>query len=136
MFDKAHTVMLTEEGIIPSRAGIKILKALRQMEKEGVQEIRESLGGHMHCGEAYVARIAGPMVAGWIHCGRSSGDLEAVGSRVEARDVIIAIMKGLIDLRKTFLKEAEEHVDTVMPGYTHLQHAEPWSEPLKLDTLG
>ena len=125
MFDKAHTVMLTEEGIIPREAGIKILKALRQIESEGIQKVREELGGGMHCGEAYVAKVVGPEVSGWIHCGRSSGDLGGVAYRVDARDAIVELMKELIKIRGTFLKKAKEHVDTVMPGYTQLQHAEP-----------
>jgi len=125
LFDKAHTLMLTEEGIIPKAAGIAILTALRQMEAEGVEQVRESLGGHMHCGEAYATLTAGPDLAGWIHVGRSSGDLQAVATRVIARDLEITFMRALIRLRQTLLHRAEEHIDTIMPGYTHLQHAEP-----------
>ena len=125
MFDKAHTLMMTEEGVIPKEAGVAILKALRQMEREGVEKVRESLGGHMHCGEAYATMTLGAESAGWIHAGRSSGDLQAVACRVDARDMEIAFMRGLIGIKKTLLSRAEEHIDTVMPGYTHLQHAEP-----------
>ena len=125
MFDKAHTAMLTEEGIIPIEVGIKILKVLRQLEKKGVSKVRKELGGHTHCGEVYVTKVVGPEVGGWMHCGRSSGDLETVAWRIGARDAIITIMEELISTRKTFLEKAEEHIDTVMPGYTHLQHAEP-----------
>jgi argininosuccinate lyase len=125
MFDKAHTVMITEEGIIPKAAGVAILQALRKMEAEGAERVREHLGGHMHCGEAYATMTAGPELAGWMHVGRSSGDLQAVGARVDARDLAIAFMTALIRLSQTLLRRAEEHIDTVMPGYTHLQHAEP-----------
>ncbi len=125
MFDKAHTVMLAEEGIIPRQSGVAILRALRKMEAEGVEGVREKLGGHMHCGEAYVTAAVGPELAGWIHAGRSSGDLQAVGARVDTRDFVIAFMKGLIRLRRAMLLRAKETVDLVMPGYTHLQHAEP-----------
>ncbi len=125
MFDKAHTVVITEEGIIPKGAGTAILNAVRKMEAEGVERVRESLGGHMHCGEAYATMTAGSELAGWMHVGRSSGDLQAVAVRVDARDLEVALMKGLIRLRRTLLGRAEEHVHTMMPGYTHLQHAEP-----------
>ena len=125
MFDKAHTVMLTEEGIIPKEIGITILRALRQMEREGVQDVRDKLGGYLHCGEAYITKELGLDIGGWIHCGRSSGDLQQVAIRVDTRDAVIAILKELINIRETLLKKAEEHIDTVMPGYTHLQPAQP-----------
>jgi argininosuccinate lyase len=117
--------MITEEGIIPREAGTAILTALRKMEAEGAEKVRESLGGHMHCGEAYATMTAGPELAGWMHAGRSSGDLQAVGARADAREFELAFMNALIRLTTTLLKRAEEHLDTVMPGYTHLQHAEP-----------
>ena len=125
MFDKAHTVMLMEEKIIPAKIGLEILKALKKMETGGAEKIRESLGGHMHCGEAYVTKEIGPEYAGWIHCGRSSGDLQAVGARIDARDAELGVMKSLVQFQKTLLQKAEEHINTLMPGYTHLQHAEP-----------
>lgn len=125
MFDKAHVVMLTETGCIPKEAGAGILRALRQMDKEGVEKIRAELGGHMHCGEAYATKIAGPDAGGWIHCGRSSGDLGAVAHRIAIRDFELRVMNQLIQIRETFLERAEEHLETIMPGYTHLQHAEP-----------
>ena len=125
MFDNAHTVMLTEEGIIPKQTGVRILKALRQMESGGVQKVREELDNPLDCGEGYVTSIVGPELGGWMNCGRSYGDLGGVAYRVDTRDAIIATMKELINIRKTFLEKAEEHIDTIMPGYSHLQHAEP-----------
>lgn len=142
MFDKVHAVMLTEEGIIPKEVGIKLLKALRQMEKEGVKEVTESLGGHMHCGEAYITKTIGPEVGAWINIGRSSADLGRVNYRVYVREKLIAVMRGVINFRRTLLSKADEHIDTVMPGYTHGQHAEPvtfgfymvsWVHPLERD---
>lgn len=127
MDDKAHTVMLTEEGIIPKEAGIKILKALRQMEKEGVEKVKREIGGHSRgclLGELYVTRVLGPDIGGWINCGRSGAEIGLVGWRVEARDDIIAILKELANIRRTFLEKAGEHIETVMPGYTGLQQAE------------
>ena len=128
MDDKAHTVMLTEEGIIPKEAGIKILKALRQMEKEGVEKVKEEIGGYSRgalLGELYVTRVTGPDIGGWINCGRSGAETALVGWRVEERDDIIAILKELANIRRTFLEKAGEHIETVMPGYTQLQQAEP-----------
>src|SRR3989338_6659387 len=53
-FDKAHAVMLVEEGLLPPAAGAAILRALRQMEKEGVGEGRTPVGGGLHPGQQYL----------------------------------------------------------------------------------
>ena len=125
MFDKAHAVMLVETGVIPREVGIGILRALRQLDTEGAVEGRRRLGGHLHCGEAYVTKVAGPDVGGWIHCGRSTGDLAAVAHRIAVRDYEIRAMEAINQARGVFIQRADEHAGTVMPGYTHLQHAEP-----------
>ena len=124
-FDKAHAVMLTEEGIIPRDIGIQILNTLREMDKEGIDKVRNALGGGSHCGELYITQKLGSDIGGWIHPGRSSADLSAVSKRVLVRDGLINYARELNNLRQILLEKAEEHIDTVMPGYSHIQHAEP-----------
>ena len=53
-FDKAHTVSLAEANLIPQDAAKAILSGLRQMEKEGIREARDRMGGGRHSGEAYL----------------------------------------------------------------------------------
>lgn len=125
LFDKAHLVMLTEEGLIPREHGVAMLEALGEMEAEGFEELRRQVGGTSHSGEQYLIRRLGEEVGGHIHLGRSSGDLEAVRRRVQQRDWLIALMKGINNLRSALLVTATEHLHTVMPGYTHSQHAQP-----------
>lgn len=124
-FDKAHTVMLVEEGIISKADGVQILNGLREMEERGVIATREQLGGHFHTGEAFLTEQLDESVAGRIHAGRSSGDLQAVGSRWRNREGIIGVMERLNELRESMLETADEHTETVMPGYTHMRHAQP-----------
>ncbi len=125
MFDKAHIVMLAEEELIPVQHAVAMLRALREMEDEGVEEVRLESGGGMHSAEQHLIRKLGEEVGGHLHLGRSSGDLGAVGRCIRQRDSLIELMKGSNVLREVLLRVAEENLDAVMPGYTHTQHAQP-----------
>src|SRR5687767_13153957 len=72
-FDKAHCVMLVEQGLLARDAGAAILSALRAMEKDGVVETRARVGGGLHSGEQYLIRTLGEDVGGRLHLARSSG---------------------------------------------------------------
>ena len=67
MFDKAHLVMLAEENLIPKEDAVKMLVALREMEREGIEKVRLAVGGGMHSGEYYLIRKLGEKVGGRIH---------------------------------------------------------------------
>lgn len=123
-FDKAHLVMLTEQGLVSPADGRAMLRALREMEDEGVQAARLRVQGGAHSGEQYLIRALGEDVGGRMHLGRSSGDLGEVARRMTAREHLLALMSALNQLRETFLELAAAHLDTVMPGYTHGQHAQ------------
>jgi argininosuccinate lyase len=125
MFDKAHAVMLTEEGIVPREIGAAILQALRDLERDGVEAARSRAGGGMHAGETYLIRTLGEEVGGWEHLGRSSGDLGAVGQRIRERDNLLEALDALSALRAALLGLAAEHVEAVLPAYFHWQHAQP-----------
>jgi argininosuccinate lyase len=142
MFDKAHCVMLTEEKLIPRAPAQKILLGLRQMEKEGMLEARRSVSGSKHSGELWLTKRYGEEVAGWLHVGRSSGDLGAVSDCIAGREAVLRILGRVLTLRSTLLELAAPHLETVLPGYSHLQHAQPltlafyyhsWDEALRRD---
>ena len=59
LFDVVHVIMLTEEGIIPRAIGVQLLKALKAMEAEGIDEARETAGGVAHSGEVYLIQRLG-----------------------------------------------------------------------------
>jgi argininosuccinate lyase len=78
---------------------------------------------HMNI-ERRLIELAGP-VGGRLHTGRSRNDQIALDERLYLRDVLIHVDEGLRATQETLLKRAEEHLGTSMPGYTHLQRAQP-----------
>lgn len=74
--------------------------------------------------ERRLAEIIGP-VAGKLHTGRSRNDQVATDLRLYLLDEAAALSEGLAQLQTTILDKAEAHLDIVMPGYTHLQQAQP-----------
>ncbi len=125
MFDKAHTLMLGEEGLIPREDAAAILKAFREMEEYGYMKARSEQPWGLHAGENYLIRKLGYDIGGRIHLARSSGDLIAVARRVTIRDTLLDTMQGIVDLRRALLPVVVETADAVMPGYTHGMHAQP-----------
>ena len=93
-FDKAHAVMLVEEGLLRREHGAAILTALRAMEKDGVEEVRLRVGGGLHSGEQYLIRALGEEIGGRLHLARSSGDLSSVGINTLQRDALLDVMDG------------------------------------------
>jgi argininosuccinate lyase len=124
-FDKAHIVMLVEEGLLDRDIGAKLLSGLRQMEREGAIEKRKEVGGGLHSGEHYLIRMYGEETAGQFHLARSSGDLSSVAINVLQREHLLGLMKAANALRHVLITLAREHTGTIMPGYSFGQHAQP-----------
>jgi argininosuccinate lyase len=124
-FDKAHAVMLVEEGLLAPAAGAAILRALREMEKQGVAEVRATVGGGLHSGEQYLIRQLGEEVGGRLHLARSSGDLSSVAINVLQREHLVRVLRGVNRLRRVLLDLVTRHTETIMPGYSFGQHAQP-----------
>ncbi len=124
-FDKAHAVMLVEEGLLAREHGVAILRALREMEKVGVDETRLKVGGGLHSGEQYLIRVLGEEVGGRLHLARSSGDLSSVGINALQRTHLLRVLQGVNRLRRVLIDLARRHTDTILPGYSFGQHAQP-----------
>lgn len=124
-FDKAHALMLSEEGINPRATGKAILEALTGMEATGVESVRAQADGGMHSGEHYLIQNLGEEIGGRLHLGRSSGDLIEVARRMTFRRHVHTLLAALCDSRGALLGLAGGHLNTIMPGYTHGQHAQP-----------
>jgi argininosuccinate lyase len=125
LFDKAHLVMLGEEQLIPRQDAAAMLAALRDMEAEGISTVRNQVGGGMHSGEQYLIRRLGYDIGGRIHLGRSTGDFGAVARRLRERTRLLELIEGIAALRAAVLALAEQHLETVMPGQTGSQPAQP-----------
>ena len=141
-FDKAHVVMLSEEGLIPKHDGTAILRAFREMEATGWEQVRRDGGHGLFSGEAYLIEKLGEEIGGKIHLGRSSGDLNSVSARIGLRGKLLDVMEADLKCRNAYLKLAEQHLETVLPTYTMMQQAQvgtfahylvAWTLPLERD---
>ncbi|MGE0725026.1 MAG: argininosuccinate lyase [Alphaproteobacteria bacterium] len=125
--NEAHILMLRERGIIDAPTAASLARAVVQVEAEGPDSVpldaaREDTYFNY---ETRIIAIAGADAGGRSHIARSRNDLKATQDRLRARAHAIEIMDGAIGLRATLLDCAARHADVVMPGYTHLQPAQP-----------
>ncbi|HZO79958.1 MAG TPA: argininosuccinate lyase [Solirubrobacteraceae bacterium] len=124
---RAHVGMLARAGIISASDGDALLDALERVGRE-VQEGSFSFADsdedvHMAI-ERRVTEIAGP-VGGKLHTARSRNDQVATDMALYVRGRALRAVELSAALAGTLLRRAEEHLDWQMPGYTHLQRAQP-----------
>src|SRR5262245_39252188 len=123
----AHARMLGAVGVIPAADAEAIVRGLEEIAGEiqagrfPFDERLEDIHGNL---EARLREKIGP-VAGRLHTGRSRNDQVATDLWLYLRDASLAARRGIADLREVLLVRAREHLDTVLPGYTHLQRAQP-----------
>ncbi len=123
----AHADMLVRQGIIRQEDGAAIRRGLEQIRAEieqGAFKFSRALEDiHMNI-EARLAEIVGP-AAGRLHTARSRNDQVATDFKLWVRGALDALEAGLRELVAALLDQAEPHAGTIMPGYTHLQPAQP-----------
>ena len=123
----AHAMMLAKQGIISKREGKIIVAALKDIRKDmergdfSFQEGDEDI--HMVVEKALIAKIGD--VGGKLHTARSRNDQVALDMRLYLREEVTEILKILAELKSSFLKIAKREIGTIMPGYTHMQKAQP-----------
>jgi argininosuccinate lyase len=124
---RAHCRMLMAAGIIDGTDGTAILEGLETIEGEiraGTFIFSEALEDiHMNV-ESRLSELIGP-AAGRLHTARSRNDQVATDFRLWVREAIDRLDGGLEALQAALIDRAEQHADTVMPGFTHLQPAQP-----------
>ncbi|MBL0115379.1 MAG: argininosuccinate lyase [Sphingomonadales bacterium] len=141
---KAHAAMLGATGILSAADAQAIVDGLDAVAldyaRDGVPEDLALEDIHMVT-ETRLAEKIGP-VAGRLHTARSRNDQVATDFKLWVRDAMDAVATGLRALRLAIIARAEEHVDAVMPGFTHLQSAQPvtlghhlmaWHEMIRRD---
>ena len=124
---KAHVAMLGAQGIVSAEDAAAIAAGLDRVaadfEADGVGEDLALEDIHMVT-ESRLAEVIGP-VAGRLHTARSRNDQVATDFRLWVRDAIDQADAALAALQDALLTRAEEHAESVMPGFTHLQSAQP-----------
>ena len=123
----AHATMLGTQGIIEMHEAEKIIDGLKtilaEIEGDGVEFTMENEDIHMNIEAMLTERIGS--AGKRLHTGRSRNDQVAVDTRMYVRDEIPVIIDHILNLEKVLIKKAKANLETVMPGYTHLQRAQP-----------
>ena len=124
---KAHVAMLGAQGIIAAEDAVTIAAGLdavaAEYEASGVPENWDLEDIHMTT-ESRLAELIGP-AAGRLHTARSRNDQVATDFRLWVRAAFDRMDAGLAELQRALVTRAGEHAESIMPGFTHLQTAQP-----------
>jgi len=123
----AHALMLGRQGIVKIADVSRILRTLLDLQQAGpavldIDYRQEDMYSYV---ESFLIKKLGSEVGGRLHTARSRNDLHTTSWRLALRERLLDLLDDLNQLRATELRLAEEHAETVMPGYTHTQHAQP-----------
>jgi argininosuccinate lyase len=127
----AHSQMLAAKGVISAAEQQQIEQGLLEIRAEieaGDFELRTELEDiHMHIEQALINRLGD--VGRKLHSGRSRNDQVATDFRLWVRDAIDDIDAKLVELQRAFVSRCDRDADVILPGYTHLQRAQPVLAP-------
>lgn len=134
----AHALMLLAQGILNEDEARQLLRLSKELSLQGVEGLelsaaKEDLYLNL---ESHIIGKLGDYVGGKLHTGRSRNDLYACIQRMKCRDAILDIADQLLALRQILLRTAQAHLETVIPGYTHMQPAQPITYGFYLAALG
>jgi argininosuccinate lyase len=123
----AHTLMLARQRIIPQAVARRCLEGLDSLDRAELARVAyngkyEDFFFHV---EAALDRACGRENAGHMHTARSRNDIGLTQYRMRLRREILDLVSAVGALRAVLLSIAGAHLDTVMPGYTHTQPAQP-----------
>ncbi|MFK8077177.1 MAG: argininosuccinate lyase [Granulosicoccus sp.] len=127
LLNEAYIVVLHQKDLITTDIAEKLLGGIQRIRAGGIESIDRNpqYEGDYFAFENTLSADLGPSVTGWIHVGRSRNDIGATLDRMKARDCCLAIMEQMNATREVMLDAANKHAHTIMPGYTHLQPAQP-----------
>ncbi|GAP04795.1 argininosuccinate lyase [Fructobacillus tropaeoli] len=125
----AHVKMLGQQGIISVEEAEQISAGLHDIQADlAAGKVEFSVANediHLNI-ESLLTKKIGP-VAGKLHTGRSRNDQVATDFHLWVKHRLPAVKEAITELQQTLLDLAEKHADVIMPGYTHMQHAQPIS---------
>ena len=127
LVDLAHVLMLEKQKIIDRDIAKQLLSALLELFDEGIpEEVFDERFEDVHAGiESFLIESVGAEAGGRMHMGRSRNDEVATCIRIKLREDMLKQMSALLKVREVLVALAERHIETVMPGFTHMQHAQP-----------
>ena len=123
----AHARMLARQRIIPARDAQKIVRGLKAIERE-IEAGKFVFSSddediHMNIERRLTEKIGA--AGGRLHTARSRNDQVALDMRLYLREEVALILQALQALQRELARAAKRHIDVIMPGYTHLQRAQP-----------
>ena len=123
----AHASMLERQKIIDAADAAKLRACILDLNLRGpgALDIDHTLEDLYSYVERYITRTLGPESGGRLHTGRSRNDLHVTTWRMTLRGQMLDLLDALVALRHRALALATEHAGTIMPGFTHWQHAQP-----------
>ncbi|MCX8169749.1 MAG: argininosuccinate lyase, partial [Candidatus Methanomethyliaceae archaeon] len=119
----AHLLCLMDIGIISKEEGKAIAKALLEMHIDNIPPDMEDV--HMVVESELIKRLG--EIGEKLHTGKSRNDQVATAIRMRLREFIIEICKNIVNLQEIIIRKANLYKNSIMPGFTHLQHAQPIS---------
>ena len=127
LVDIAHLIMLCKQQLVTPANTRVLMGALLELYDNGVPE--SAFDDHfedIHAGiESTLIAMVGEEAGGRLHMGRSRNDEVAACIRIRLREDLQKQLAALLGIRSMLLNVAEAHTETYMPGFTHLQHAQP-----------
>ncbi len=125
--NRAHVVMLQKCDVITQDNACALLSALARVEEDGVEQLgyRSGVEDLFFAMEHRLIEIIGPEYGGNLQLARSRNDLGYALTRLAIRPKLLDVMEHLLGMRAIILAFARQHTDTLMPGYTHTQPAQP-----------
>jgi len=120
--NQAHIIMLVKQRIIDASAGKKLLQALATVKPPA--RLRPIEDVHMYV-EEEVTKKTGLEIGGNLNIGKSRNDQVATAIRMELRRCVLLLLRSIIATQEALIKLSERNLSTIIPGYTHLQPAQP-----------
>jgi len=120
----AHILALVKGGYLSKEEGRWLSSALNEMLGKVVEVPPNMEDIHMVI-EEEVTKKVGPDIGGKLHTGKSRNDQVATAVRMRLRDFLIDILGEVNSLQASLSRRASQSVEVIMPGFTHLQHAQP-----------
>jgi argininosuccinate lyase len=119
----AHAIMLARQGIVDEETAAKLVEALSKIPEDmKLNEMLEDV--HMNV-EDKVISLAGRQVGGMLNLAKSRNDQVATALRMALREELLGLGGSMVRLQEALLAQASAHAGDAMPGYTHLQKAQP-----------